>query len=182
MHHIKWCRTLDLKSGQILEDRAFDEFMLDDNRPLGNEATDIQTIVYYGKRDTKATSRMKARKGLLKSIATCAAVFLLEASVFTSVASQSSTALSQRYYGTSEADVWQIGSSNAMVTEVAHRQGWRCLKPVVYTNHERKEILEYVMSTNQLRNPRLTVIEAPSSMYRNASDLMLPPRNKNHVK
>ena len=117
-------------------------------------------------RDTKAASKTKARKGLLKDIATCAAVFLLEASVFTSIASQSSTAWTQRYYGTSEADVWQIGSSNAMVTQVANRQGWRCLEPVAYTNHEKCDILEYITTTNELRNPRLVVIEAPSSMYR----------------
>ena len=92
LHDIKWCRTQDLKSGVILEDRAFDDAMLDEKRPLGAEATDVKTTVYFGRKDTKATSRTKARKGLMKSIATCVAVFLLEASVFTSTGSESSTA------------------------------------------------------------------------------------------
>jgi hypothetical protein len=116
----KWRRTIDLKSGQVIESRPYDVKMLNakslspsisDGNNQGSDASfDVQTTVWFGQKigSRPKKNRTTLRRNLLRGIQTCAAVFLLEAMVLMTAGEEWAGAWTQRLYGTGSADIWEV--------------------------------------------------------------------------
>jgi hypothetical protein len=127
------------------------------------EKTDITTKVWYGEAEPPSKDP-KLRRNLRKGIQTAAAILLLEAVTFMNCASQWSGHWTQRYYGTGQADLWEVCGTHGKVTETAWLQGWRPLEPLC-TAHFTDSTKDYIKNTLEDRAPRLTMIESPAKFW-----------------
>ena len=105
-----WYKTILVPTGEVVESGPSPPNN-NDVKIIDEHPQDIKTTVWHGKSKPKTTNLgqgSKLRKTLCKGIQTAAAIFLLEAMVLMSATSQWSGAWTQRWYGTGQADVWEI--------------------------------------------------------------------------
>jgi hypothetical protein len=168
-HTPTWRLTTDTKTGKVIESVPLTRALCADvsvpvdlQAPLPEKA-DITTKVWYGEAELPEKDP-KLRRNLRKGIQTAAAILLLEAVTFMNCASQWSGHWTQRYYGTGQADLWEVCGTHGKVTETAWLQGWRPLEPL-YTAHFTDSTKDYIKWTLEDRAPRLTVIESPAKFW-----------------
>ena len=167
----KWRRTVDLKTGDVIESREFTSEMTG-TIPFSGNTRDVQTTVWYGTKDRfgQKSPKNKLRKRLVKGMQRAATVFLLEAMVMLSCSSQWAGAWTNRMYGTSGADVWEMFNTRSHITGSAYQQGWRTLEPV---SSNRSDLSEYVDVTLDVREPRFTFVGAPSKVWNGSYSMLL---------
>ena len=112
-----WRQTTIVESGKLIESTPLPS---DVSIPVPDGPSDIKTTVWYGRTDT-TPKQPRACRNLIKGMRAAAAVLLLEAMVLLSAGAHWSGAWTQRVYGTSQADVWEIfGRDN--LTNVSWKQ------------------------------------------------------------
>ena len=118
-----WRQTELMETGVLFESMPLEGAPVEKEIPDGPK--DIKTTVWYGRLVASKGSKAKPKvqRNLLKGSRGAAAVLLLEAVAFMSLASQWSGSWTQRLYGTGQVDVWGVFGAHRAVTIVSGRQG-----------------------------------------------------------
>ena len=120
------------------------------------------------------TFNSRRRKGMMRGVLHLAAVFLLEALVFTQIYADWSGSWMTRVYGTGRPDIWEISGNHCEVSLAAWRQGWLALQPFEITNsssHHDPNQCQEVLELLEKWRPRLVAVGFPHSYWVNLCNI-----------